>query len=102
MNFGSDGILIFRSNISKHVGGGKKGERKNIDRSIRLLYRILLFLVQRITWKMDGSFGDYYRRGQKEGGKNGEGILRNPNVTPIFIMSLSREIFSVENGITNW
>lgn len=76
MNFGSDGILIFRSNISKHVGGGKKGERKNIDRSICLLYRILLFLVQRITWKMDGSFGDYYRRGQKEGGKNGRKIIK--------------------------
>ena len=42
------------------------------------------------------------REEEKEGGKNGEGILRNPNVTPIFIMSLSREIFSVENGITNW
>lgn len=49
--------------------GGKK-KRKNIDRSIRLLYRTPLFLVQRITQKMgDGLFGDYYRRGQKGGEK---------------------------------
>ena len=25
---------------------------------------------------MDGSFGDYYRRGQKEGGKNGRKIIK--------------------------
>lgn len=72
MNFGSDGILIFRSNISKYIRGGRGGKKKgkNIDRSIRLLYRTPLFLVQRITQKMgDGLFGDYYRRGQKGGEK---------------------------------
>lgn len=72
MNFGSDGILIFRSNISKYIRGGREGKKKgkNIDRSIHLLYRTPLFLVQRITQKMgDGLFGDYYRRGQKGGKK---------------------------------
>lgn len=71
MNFGSDGILIFRSNISKYIRGGREGKKKgkNIDRSIRLLYRTPLSL-QRITQKMgDGLFGDYYRRGQKGGKK---------------------------------
>lgn len=68
--------INIRSNISKYIRGGRgEKKKKNIDRSIRLLYRTPLFLVQRITRKMGGLFGDYYRRGQKGEKRRMEGKL---------------------------